>query len=172
MLGPYTLKTWSSTQAVVALSSAEAELYALVKAATQAIGIMAMADDFAMPAEAVVHTDSSSALSICHRKGLGGKTRHIKVRHLSVQEAVAKKDFRLQKVLGTENPADLMTKHLGYEDIRKHLERLGLEFREGRAENAALVKSGLGIVEEDSGAHGWVGRSPTGSRLLPLLRMS
>ena len=133
MYGPCTVKTWSSTKAVVALSSAEAELYALVKAATQAIGIMSMASDFAMPAEATVHTDSSSALSICHRKGLGGKTRHIRVRHLWVQDAVAKKDFRLMKILGTENPADLMTKHMSHDEICKHLKTMNLEFRAGRA---------------------------------------
>ena len=98
------MKTWSSTQAVVALSSAEAELYALVKAATQAMGILSMADDFAMSAEAIVHTDSSFALSICHRKGLGGKTRHIRVRHLWVQNALANKVFQLRKFLVSTIP--------------------------------------------------------------------
>ena len=144
MYGPCTVKTWSSTQAVVALSSAEAELYALVKAATQAIGIMSMASDFAMPAQATVHTDSSSALSICHRRGLGGKTRHIRVRHLWVQDAVAKKEFKLKKVLGTDNPADLMTKHLSHEDIGRHIEAINLEFKTGRPEIAARMKSGSG----------------------------
>ena len=144
MFGPCTIKTWSTTQAVVALSSAEAELYALVKAATQVMGILSMAEDFAMPAEATVHTDSSSALSICHRRGLGGKTRHIRVRHLWVQDAVAKKDFKLKKVLGTDNPADLMTKHLSQEDIGRHIEAINLEFKAGRPEVAARLKSGAG----------------------------
>ena len=34
------LKTWSSTPATVALSSAEAELYAPIKSAAQALGLM------------------------------------------------------------------------------------------------------------------------------------
>ena len=40
MYGSHALKTWSSQQQVVALSSGEAELYALVKAAAQTKGIM------------------------------------------------------------------------------------------------------------------------------------
>ena len=122
----------------------EAELYAIVKAATQVMGILSMAENFTMPAEATAHTDSSSALSICHRRGLGGKTRHIRVRHLWVQEAVAKKDFQLRKVLGTNNPADLMTKHLSQEDIGRHIEAINLEFKAGRPETAARLKLGSG----------------------------
>ena len=144
MYGPCTVKTWSSTQTVVALSSAEAKLYALVKAATQAMGILSMADDFAMSTQAIVHTDSSSALSICHRKGLGGKTRHIGMRHSWVQNALANKDFQLRKVLGADNPADRMTKHFSLGDICKHLEAMNIEFKEGRPETAAQIKSGRG----------------------------
>ena len=144
MYGPCTVKTWSSTQTVVALSSAEAELYALVKAAAQAIRILSMVDDFAMSTQAIVHTDASSALSICHRKGLGGKTRHIRVRHLWVQNALANRDFQLRKVLGADNPADLVTKHLSLGDICKHLEAMNIEFKGGRPETAAQIKSGRG----------------------------
>ena len=43
------------------------------------------------------------------RRGLG-KMRHIETRYLWVQEHLALKTFRLHKVLGTENPADVLTK--------------------------------------------------------------
>ena len=39
-VGHHTIKTWSSTQHIIALSSAEAELYALLKCACQTIGIV------------------------------------------------------------------------------------------------------------------------------------
>ena len=39
-LGQHCLKSWSCTQAIVALSSAEAELYALTKGAAQALGML------------------------------------------------------------------------------------------------------------------------------------
>ena len=38
--GSHVLKAWSSTHAIVALSSGEAELFAMVKGAAQSLGIM------------------------------------------------------------------------------------------------------------------------------------
>ena len=46
--GLRTLKTWATTQTVFALSSGEAELYALVKGAAQSLGIVAMFTDFGL----------------------------------------------------------------------------------------------------------------------------
>ena len=45
MLGGHTLETWATTQAVVAMSSAEAELYALTKGASASLGMIAMCAD-------------------------------------------------------------------------------------------------------------------------------
>ena len=77
MLGHCTLKTWSSTQAIVALSSAEAELYSMSKAAAQAIGLMQTMEDFGEKMKTVVQSDSSAAVAIVSREGLG-RTRHIR----------------------------------------------------------------------------------------------
>ena len=42
MLGSHALKTWSSTQANIALSSGEAEYYAMVKCGSQLLGMNAL----------------------------------------------------------------------------------------------------------------------------------
>ena len=47
----------------------------------------------------------------------------------------------LRKIDGTKNQADLMTKHLDAKKAEGHLERMGLEFREGRAQAAANLYS-------------------------------
>ena len=44
--GGHVLKTWSSTESTIALSSGEAELYALTKACCQMKGLMALGNDF------------------------------------------------------------------------------------------------------------------------------
>ena len=44
-LGEHTVKCWSVTQAVLALSSGKAEFYALVKTASQGLGLRAMLGD-------------------------------------------------------------------------------------------------------------------------------
>ena len=74
-------------------------------------------------------------MCIRDRSGIG-TVRHRAVAQLWVQDLVRAKACRLFKVLGTENPADLMTKPLARTEIDGHLERLGLRRATGRAETA------------------------------------
>ena len=135
MVGWHPIKTWSSTQATVALSSGESELYALTKGASQALGFMGLARDLGDVLDARVHTDASATLGMVNRQGLG-KLRHVKVQYLWLQERVRRKDLSVDKVLGTENPADLMTKYLPASDMEKHLTYLSVERRTSRADAA------------------------------------
>eukprot|EP00973_Karenia_brevis_P020664 2837740-Karenia_brevis.AAC.1 len=90
MLGGHCIKTWSATQGAYALSSAEAELYAMVEGVTRA-------------------KDSKAAKSFVCRRGLG-KMRHIEIRDLWLQKVVYDGKLAVEKIPGVENPADLMTK--------------------------------------------------------------
>ena len=135
MMGWHTIKTWSSTQATVAMSSGESELYALTKGASQALGFISLGQDLGQQLSARVHTDASAALGIVNRQGLG-KLRHVKVQYLWLQERVRDKTLTIKKVPGPENPADLMTKYLPVNDMAKHLEFLAVECRANRAEAA------------------------------------
>ena len=112
MWGAHCLKSWASTQATVALSSAEAELYALTKGASQALGIMALLEDFGFTTRSVFHTDASAAIGIVRRAGLG-KLRHLNVRYLWLQDHFRSGQMELYKVAGAADAADLVTKHLG-----------------------------------------------------------
>ena len=132
MHGQHCIKTWSSTQAIIALSSGEAEYYGVVKAASVALGARSLMKDLGHEVSILVHTDAEAAKGIASRMGLG-KTRHIDVHYLWVQERVRSGDLVLQKVKGTENPADLMTKHLSAPEIHKYMSKIGFEYRDGRA---------------------------------------
>ena len=130
MLGGHCLKTWSSTQGAIALSSAEAEFYALVEAVLRAKGLITVALELgftSLRTEVKAVTDSSAAKSFLTRRGLG-KMKHIEIRDLWLQEEVLKGQVEVMKVLGTENPADLMTKFLNVAEIRARLAYLNLEF--------------------------------------------
>ena len=111
MRGSHCLRTWSSTQKFVTLSSAEAELMAAVKASTEGIGITQLAADWGLRAIASVYVDSSAALAVVGRKG-NGKLRHVRVGHLWLQEKASTGDVSYRKVRGETNPADLLTKSL------------------------------------------------------------
>ena len=62
MLGSSVLKSWSSVQTTVATSSGKAELYAMIRAASQFKHIMSIGADFDMGVSGLVRTDSTAAL--------------------------------------------------------------------------------------------------------------
>jgi len=154
--GYHTLKAWSSTQAVLALSSAEAELYALVKGSAMVLGLMSLMRDLGQEMDGRVHCDSSAALGIVQRRGLG-KLRHLNVQYLWLQERARERDLSIQKIPGEINPADLMTKHLDEGTLWKHLWRLDYFRLEGRATSAPNMQALCEGITGHAGAwHGGV----------------
>ena len=132
MHGHHTLKSWATTQAVIALSSGEAEFYGVVKGASALLGAIALARDLGILLKGRIHTDSSAAKGIASRRGLG-KTKHIDTQYLWVQERVNAKDFSLHKESTNDNVGDLMTKHLDATKLVDFTTRLGYHAREGSA---------------------------------------
>ena len=77
LFGSHVIKSWSSTQPSISLSSGEAEYYGVVKASGIAIGQQSLMRDLGMAKVKVrVWTDSSAAMGISKRSGLG-KLRHV-----------------------------------------------------------------------------------------------
>ena len=63
---------------------------------------------------------------MCSRTGVG-KTRHIQVRGLWIQDAIRDKVVRLRKVKGTENEVDMGTKDLDGPTHQRLLQKLPLK---------------------------------------------
>ena len=142
MVGSHLLKSWSRTQATVALSSAEAELYATVKASSEVLGMRSLLRDWNLEVRADVLGDASACIGLIHRRGLG-KVRHIATNYLWVQEKAAAKELRYDKIPGQSNPSDLLTKYLDKGTIEKHMAFMNCEFRDGRAAMAPKTISRL-----------------------------
>ena len=70
-------------------------------------------------------SDSKAGRAMATRLG-AGKVRHLSVRFLWIQEYVRKQLLQVLPVLGTENPADVCTKHVSQETLLRHLWKLGL----------------------------------------------
>ena len=138
MIGGHLIKSWSSTQPVIALSSGEAELYALVKAASQAKGLCSLMADLGIEIKIFVHNDSTAAIGIVHRRGLG-KTRHIEVQYLWVQDNVNRKTMSVEKVGTNENPADMLTKGSKRETIEEHMRFTGGQVQQGKSKTALSI---------------------------------
>jgi hypothetical protein len=129
MVGAHCVKAWSSTQAPIALSSAEAEYYAMVEAATRGAGLRSMLGELGIAVLGCTElmSDSSAARCFAARRGVG-RMRHLEVRHLWLQEEVSNHRVLLRRVAGEANPADLMTKYLNVRQVLKCLEFMGLRW--------------------------------------------
>ena len=145
-LGAHAIMSWSATQAVVALSSGEAELYALTKGAATTLGVMSLGEDFGMSFHAKVGSDASAAIGMVNRTG-AGKLRHIRVQYLWIQDVVKSGQIGIEKVPGADNPADVFTKHVDVHTMRKHCWRLGYEALGTRASTAPTLNVLLGMLQ-------------------------
>ena len=81
MRGAHVLKTWATTQPTIALSSAEAELIAAVRGAAEGLSALTICADFGHECRLRVHLDSSAAIGVTKRRGVG-KIRHLDTRLL------------------------------------------------------------------------------------------
>ena len=149
MQGKHVIKSWSTNQAVVALSSGEAECYGLVKAASVALGIRCIGEDLGMRflGKICIRADASAAIGIANRVGIG-KVRHIEVNQLWLQEKVYEGKMEIVKVRSEENMADALTKALDSKGIRSHVEGIGAEVRMGRHPLAPKLSAEDEALEE------------------------
>ena len=118
------IKHWSSTQGTIALSVGEAEYYAMIKAAAEGLGLVALGMDMGFDFKLRLWVDSNAAKAIASRLGLG-RVRHMEVKYLWAQEAHRKKRFEIRKIAGLRNPADVLTKPLSALDMSPKLAAVG-----------------------------------------------
>ena len=99
--------------------------------------VIALLKDVGYEPKCAVHLDVSAALGIISRTGLV-KVRHLYVSHLWIQEIAARKTMSYDKVVGSQNPADIFTK-VGIDSatVSRHVKSLGVEYVVGRAAKAA-----------------------------------
>ena len=112
----------------------------IVKGSSIGLGFKSMAEDLGVPVRIRVHSDSAAAIGISRRRGLG-KIRHLAVGDLWVQERLRAGDFELVKMLGSENPADVLTKFTEKPILSKLLAKLNLSHESGRADSAPQIAS-------------------------------
>ena len=103
------LSSWSRTQHITALSSAEAELVALALMTTELQYVLHLCEELSLRVKTTALTDASAAL-LCTQKRGPGKMKHINLRTLYVQDVMRQGIIEYVKVPGEENQADMLTK--------------------------------------------------------------
>ena len=134
--------------AVLALSSGESELGAVVKSAAEGLGLQSCLADFGYEVDLVLRSDATAAIGMCRRQGLG-RVRHLATADLWIQQKVRKRQVQLFKHPGKENPSDLMTKHLDRGSIFRFLDMMRIRELEGRSP-LALTRAGTVPATKDA----------------------
>ena len=80
---------------------------------------------FGFEVDGVILSDSSGALSLSQRQGVGHQ-RHIEAGYLWIQDHVQRGTFKVGKIPGSLNKADVGTKHVARDDLLRHIRALGL----------------------------------------------
>ena len=149
MLGRHCIKTWSSTQGAVALSSAEAEFYAMIEAVIRGKGILSLMQEigFVVTERIQLFTDSSAAKSFVSRTGLG-RMKHLEIRDLWLQREVGLGKVLVNKVEGPRNPADLLTKYLKRWEIELRLKLMGIrvEWEEENPKDEEMLEKEVNLL--------------------------
>ena len=116
------------TQGTFALSSGEAELYAIGQGVSEALFLRSMLLEarLAKKVSVIAHTDSTAGKSMATRFGAGKKTKHVELRFLYVQNLVQMGLLKMAKIDGTRNPADLMTKYVATDVLQRLKTQLGV----------------------------------------------
>ena len=133
------LATSSRTQATQALSSAEAELYAMGMAIQDALHLKSLLQEMklqqlAKPFELTLYTDNSSGKALDSKLGLTRTTKHVQLRYPFMQDLVAIGQLKF-KIPTHKNPADVLTIYLTASTLHKLLPKLGVMTRTGDSKN-------------------------------------
>ena len=124
MMNGTVVKHWSRTQATRALSTAEAEYHAVVTGAAEGLGMQSMMADLGVTTHVRVWTDSNAVKAIVSRRGLG-KTRHVELRYLWLQDVTKSGRVKMRRIPGEQNLADHLTKGKAWYQIETLIRGVG-----------------------------------------------
>ena len=128
MRGLHTRKHWSKTQSGIALSSAESELMAIIKASVEGLGMKTLCDEMGSKVGVKVLTDSAAAKGADLRTG-SARMKHIQCQNLWVQEKASRGEIQYLKVGRSFNFADILTHHWEAESGERMLRAMGMQTR-------------------------------------------
>jgi hypothetical protein len=128
-------------QAIVALSTMEAELIALTEAARDHMSLRNFINDIINSNNPIIRklsigkisTDNIATQFVAMNRIFNNRTRHIDIRYMFIRDQVEHKTLTIDRVDTTENTSDIFTKALSYDVFIVH--RLGLGVEEDENEN-------------------------------------
>ena len=123
-----TIQHISRTQTTLVLSSAEAELYAIGLGVSESLFVKTLLIEsrITTACDVTLYTDSSAAKSMVSHFGSSKKAKLIELHYFYYQDLMKDGIIILRNVLGTQNPADILTKNVNFDTLSRHLTAVGI----------------------------------------------
>ena len=123
------LISWSAVkQKSIALSSTEAEYYAMTHAFKEAIWLRTFLSllKFPVPRPFPILSDNQAACSLSNSPAISARSKHIDIRHHFIRDHVQAGSFSTTWIPTADMPADIFTKPLPFPVFSRHRDVLGL----------------------------------------------
>jgi len=116
-------------QAIVALSTTEAEYMALTCAAQQALWMFSFMSKVSLKCKfpAILHGDNAASIALSLNTKGHACAKHINIHHHYIREQVVEGEIELVQILSEENLADILTKLLPHITHQKFIQALKLD---------------------------------------------
>ena len=117
----------SKLQKIVSLSSCEAEYVAVTEATKEMIWLQSFLEELGHDqGKGVLYCDSKSAIDLAKNPVYHARTKHIHRRYHFIRSALEDEMLVLEKIPGSKNPADMLTKVVPYDKLRLCATSVGL----------------------------------------------
>ena len=117
----------SKLQKIVALSSCEAEYVAVTEATKEMMWLQSFLRELDQDHEgSVLYCDSQSAIHLAKNPVYHARTKHIQLRYHFIRSALEDGALVLEKIAGSQNPADMLTKAVTIDKLKLCSTSVGL----------------------------------------------
>ena len=117
----------SRLQKVVALSTTEAEYVAITEASKELVWLKSFLTELGRQnGKGVLYSDSQSAIHLAKNPAFHSRTKHIELKYHFIRSTLEKGVLKLEKICGTQNPADMLTNAVTLEKLKFCATSIGL----------------------------------------------
>ena len=119
---------WASNlQKIVTLSTTEAEYIAATEAGKEMIWLHGFLDEFGKKQEmGILHSDNQSAIFLAKNSAFHSMSKHIQTKYHFIRYLVEDKLVILEKICGSKNSADIVTKGVIIKNLKLCAASIGL----------------------------------------------
>ena len=126
-LGGTAISWASNLQNIVTLSTTEAEQIVATEAGKEMIWLHGFLDELGKKQEmGILHSESESAIFLAKNSGFHSKSKHIQTKYHYIRYLVKDKLVIPEKICGSKNPTDMLTKGVTIEKLKLCAASVGL----------------------------------------------